>query len=193
MYKKTILRFAQSFIALPLIAINLPAYQPIVPTSLAYIPQSNMAVSSADAEKAKALDTAADKIDAYYKAHDMPLEGYGHKFVEEADKNGLDLYLVAAISVQESTGGLNACKKVKNSHLGYGSCKINFETTDKEIEIVSASLGGNNPNTAKHYDGKTTKEILQKYNPDYIHPGYWKEVMAKMNAIEGQDLITVSV
>lgn len=189
MDKKTILRYVQSFIALPLLAINFPAYQPIVPTSLAYITKSNtIEISSEDAEKAKTLELAAKKIDAYYKERNMPLEGYGAKMVEEADKNNLDLYLIAAISVQESTGGINACKKVKNSHLGYGSCKINFESTDKEIEIVSKSLGGNHAPTAQHYAGKSTKEILQKYNPDSIHPGYWKEVMAKMDAIEKQEI-----
>lgn len=191
MDKKTILRYMHSFVALPLLAMNLQVVPPTIPINLAnaYTTQSNtIDISSVDAEKAKTLEIAAKKINAYYKSKDMPLFGYGEKMVAEADKNGLDLYLVAAISVQESTGGRHACKKVKNSHFGYGSCKINFESTDKEIEVVSASLGGNNENTAKHYDGKTTKEILQKYNPDYIHPGYWKEVMAKMQKIEDQEI-----
>ena len=190
MDKKTILRYVQSFIALPLLAINFPAYQPITPVSPAtYTTQQNtVEISGADAEKAKMLELAAKKIDAYYKSKNMPLEGYGKKLVLEADKNDIDLYLIAAISVQESTGGINACKKVKNSHLGYGSCKINFESTDKEIEIVSKSLGGNHAPTARVYADKTTKEILQKYNPDSIHPGYWKEVMTKMQNIENQEV-----
>jgi len=29
---------------------------------------------------------------------------------------------------------------------------------------------------------------LQKYNPDRIHPGYWKEVMAKMEKIKAQEI-----
>ena len=181
----------QSFIALPLLAMNLQVLPVITPASIAntYITQVNTEeISNLDIEKAKTLELAAKKIDAYYKYHNMPLEGYGQKLVTEADKNGIDLYLIAAISVQESTGGRHACKKVKNSHFGYGSCKINFESTDKEIELVSASLGGNNENTAKHYEDKTTKEILQKYNPDRIHPGYWKEVMAKMEKIKAQEI-----
>ena len=125
----------------------------------------------------------ADAIDAYYAKYDMPLEGYGMKMVLEAEKNDIDWRLLPAISIRESTGGKKKCTSVKNSHFGFGSCKISFESTDKEIEIVARNLGGNNPKTAHHYDGKTTEGILKAYNPPSVVAKYSNQVMAIMEKI----------
>jgi len=108
--------------------------------------------------------------------------------VEEAEKNGIDWRLLPAIAVRESTGGKHACKKVKNSFFGWGSCKINFKSTEEAIEVVAKNLGGNNPNTDHHYAGKTTKEILQKYNPPSVVPRYAEQVMNIMDTIGEADL-----
>lgn len=133
------------------------------------------------AEEARAKK--AEAIDAYFTKYDMPLAGTGMKMVLEAEKNGIDWRLLPAIAVRESTGGKHACKKVTNSFFGWGSCKINFKTTDAAIETVALNLGGNNPNTDHHYAGKTTKEILQKYNPPSIVPRYAEQVMNIMDTI----------
>ena len=61
----------------------------------------------------------ADAIDAYFAKNDAPLEGYGMKFVLEAEKNVIDWRLLPAIAMRESTGGKHACKSVKNSVFGY--------------------------------------------------------------------------
>jgi hypothetical protein len=50
------------------------------------------------------------------------------------------------------------------------------------------NLGGNNPNTAKHYDEKTTKQILRAYNPPSIVPRYAEQVISIMNAIGDENL-----
>lgn len=133
--------------------------------------------------EAPSEEEKAAAIDAFFRNHDMPLEGKGLKMVQEAEKNGLDWRLVAAISVRESTGGRHACKKVKFNPFGWGSCKIGFKSYDQAIETIARNLGGNNPNTAKHYSGKTTKEILEKYNPPSIVPDYAKKVMGTMDEI----------
>ena len=65
------------------------------------------------------------------------------------------------IAVRESTGGKHDCVKVENNPFGWGSCKISFDSNEEAIEIVAMNLGGNNPNTEKHYDNKTTKQILR--------------------------------
>lgn len=124
----------------------------------------------------------AELIDVYFKEHDAPLEGYGMKFVVEAEKNEIDWRLLPAIAMRESTGGKQACKRVPNSVFGWGSCKISFESIDKSIEIVSKNLGGNNPNTDHHYEGKTTLQILRKYNS--VIPNYPNEVVRIMNEID---------
>ena len=127
-------------------------------------------------------------FDAYFKKYNMPLEGTGLKMVEEAEKNDLDWRLVAAISVRESTGGKYDCVKVANNPFGWGSCKIGFKTIEDAIEIVAKNLGGNNPNTAHHYSGKNTKQILQKYNPPSVVPKYADQVMSIMNNIGTEEI-----
>ena len=144
---------------------------------------SLLAFNQVAEQKAKDLKSKADAIDAFYKEHNMPLEGTGMKMVQEAEKNGIDWRLLPAISVIESTGGIHACKKVSHSFFGWGSCKINFESDEKAIEVVAMNLGGNNPNTDHHYAGKTTKEILQKYNPPSIVPKYADKVIKVMDEI----------
>jgi hypothetical protein len=125
----------------------------------------------------------AEAIDAYFSDHDMPLAGTGLKMVQEADANGIDWRLLPAIAVRESTGGKFDCKKAENNPFGWGSCKISFKSLDKAIETVAMNLGGNNPKTASYYDNKTTKQILNAYNPPSIVPRYTQQVIAIMNNI----------
>lgn len=125
----------------------------------------------------------AAKIDAYFAAGDMPLEGYGMKMVLEAEKHDLDWRLIPAIAVRESTGGLHACKKAAFSAFGWGSCKISFKSYDHAIEVIATNLGGDNPKTARFYDNKSVKDILETYNPPNVVPTYAKEVIAVMNKI----------
>lgn len=141
--------------------------------------------------KAEINKKKAEAIDAYFRARKMPLEGMGKKMVEEAEKNGLDWRLLPAIAVRESTGGIHACKRVEHNFFGWGSCKIGFDSDEEAIETIARNLGGNNPNTEHHYSGKTTKEILEKYNPPSIVPNYAKKVMATMDVIGDEDLSTV--
>lgn len=128
-------------------------------------------------------------IDTYFKNHDAPLEGHGMKFVLEAEKNEIDWRLLPAIAMRESTGGKFACKKVPNSVFGWGSCKISFSSIDESIEVVSRSLGGNNPNTVHHYGDKTIKQILKKYNS--VIPNYTNQVIRIMKEIndDGVEII----
>ncbi len=121
----------------------------------------------------------------------MPLLGQGKKMVEEAEKNDLDWRLLPAIAVRESTGGKFDCVKVTNNPFGWGSCKIGFKSNEDAIETVARNLGGNNPNTAKHYEDKTTKQILRTYNPPSIVPRYAEQVMNIMNAIGSAEIIEV--
>lgn len=141
------------------------------------------------AQKAKDQKTKAEAIDAYFSEHDMPLSGTGMKMVQEAEKNDLDWRLLAAITVRESTGGKFDCKKVDNNPFGWGSCKIGFDSLDEAIETVAMNLGGNNPNTARHYADKTTDQILKAYNPPSIVRDYAKQVKSIMNSIGKEDII----
>lgn len=145
-------------------------------------------VASIKSPEQQLREERAAKIDAYYAKYDMPLEGYGMKMVLEAEKHDIDWRMIPAISIRESTGGKFACKNATFSAFGFGSCKINFKSYDQAIEILAKNLGGNNPNTASFYDGKTNRQILQAYNPPSVIPKYADEVMAIMDKIDNMEV-----
>ena len=107
----------------------------------------------------------------------MPLEGFGDKFAEAADRCDMDWRLLPGIAVRESSGGKQACG---NNPFGWASCRADFESVEKAIEIVGANLCGFNPRTAGYYGGKTTLQKLQSYNGS-VNPNYPAEVIAIMD------------
>ena len=139
------------------------------------------------------LKARAEAIDAYFRERNMPLEGTGMTMVQEAQKNNLDWRLLAAIAVRESTGGKFECKKADFNAFGWGSCKIDFESNEHAIEIVAKNLGGNNPNTARHYQNKTTMQILRAYNPPSVVKKYAQQVVSIMNAIGTENLADIEI
>ena len=196
MENKKLIRFVESFVLLPVMTIGMPlgniskdsvnlvlTPQSVLSQKLNTEASSLFAFNQAVDKEAQILKLKADAIDAYFKEHDMPLEGTGMKMAKEAQKQGLDWRLLAAIAVRESTGGRNDCIKVKNNPFGWGSCKIGFNSLDEAIETLALNLSGNNPSTARHYDNKTTEEILKEYNPPSIVPHYAKQVMSIMDDI----------
>lgn len=129
----------------------------------------------------------AAKIDKYFSDYDLPIAGYGMKFVTEANKNDLPVYLLPAIAMAESTG----CKfviKNKNNCFGWGSGTIAFESIDESIEVIAWNLGGNNPKTAHHYEGRDLEGIVHKYNPPKVAPRYLGIIKAIMKAIDAKDI-----
>jgi hypothetical protein len=204
MNKNNLIRFAQSIMFLPFVAgttvplgsIILNATQDT--TQTVFIQKENIEANGLLAfnqvldQKAKDLKAKAEAIDSYFKLRNMPLFGMGMKMVQEAEKNDLDWRLLPAIAIRESTGGKFDCKKVENNPFGWGSCKIGFDSVEEAIEIVARNLGGNNPNTKKHYADKTTDQILKAYNPPSIIPNYVKQVKSIMKAI-GPESFTLNV
>ena len=190
MNKKEVISYLQSIIAIPMLAVAIPLGGISNIPDLAVI-NSNLTVENSviTTQEEVARKEKAEAIDTYFAKYDAPLEGYGMKFVMEAEKNGLDWRLLPAIAMIESTGGKHACKKVSNSVFGWGSCKISFNSIDESIEIVAHNLGGNNPNTARHYEDKTTLQILKKYNS--IIPTYSQKIIKVMKSIkdDGQEII----
>lgn len=201
MKKNNLIRFVHSLVLLPIITMTFPVgsinnpeiHQDVFVQKLNIATNGIFATNQAVDPEVRILQAKADAIDAYFKEYDMPLEGTGMKMVTEAEKNDLDWRLLPAIAVIESTGGKFACKKATNSFFGWGSCKINFSSKDEAIEIIAWNLGGGNPNTAKHYDGKTVKQILQKYNPPSVVPNYAKKVMRVMSAMGDAEITTDSL
>jgi hypothetical protein len=196
MKNNKIIQFAQALILLPIMSVsgsvgNLSeSYTDIDKVSpTVFLQKQNnkafnlFAFNQAIDEEAQIRQLKADAIDAYFQERGMPLAGFGMKMVLEAEKNNLDWRLLPAIAVRESTGGKFECKKVKNSPFGWGSCKINFSSNEEAIETVALNLGGNNPNTARYYENKTTEQILRAYNPPHIVRRYAQQVISIMNTI----------
>lgn len=191
MNTKNVLRSLQSFVVLPILATNIAAL-PLNSTMLPTVAVSTteeirlLAETTTDNQQLVRLEKA-QKIDNYFKKYHMPLAGFGMKMVLEAEKNGLDPLLIPAIAVRESTGGRHACKSVTFNPFGWGSCKIGFTSYEHAIEKIALNLGGNNPNTAYHYAGKPTIEILEAYNPRTIVARYPEQVIDIMNAIDAME------
>ncbi len=208
MKNNNLIRFVQSLVLLPVMIMpismsgihNIETSQNVLVKKVNIESQGSLALNQVIDpkgdqkvdDKVLARQQKADAIDAYFAEHDMPLEGTGLKMVQEAEDNDLDWRLLPAVAVRESTGGKHDCKKVENNPFGWGSCKIGFKSNDKAIEVVAKNLGGNNPKTAKHYDNKTTEEILRAYNPPSIVPKYVKQVTAIMKEIGDEDLAMVT-
>ena len=201
MNNKKLIRLAESFLVLPLLTMSIPfgsvpnmdsiTTPRTVLSEKLNIAGSLFALNQVNDEKAQTLQKQADAIDAYFKSHNMPLEGTGMKMAEEALKNGLDYRLLPGISARESTGGRDDCQKKENNPFGWASCKVGFDSLDQAIETVARNLGGNNPNTARHYANKTTAEILNKYNPPSIVKHYTKQVLSIMEDIGPEDVNAV--
>ena len=113
------------------------------------------------------------RIDRYFAERNMSLAGYGNKFVEAADQCDMDWRLLPAIAVRESSGGKQACG---NNPFGWASCRADFESMEKAIEIVGVNLCGFNPKTAGYYKNKTTYERLWSYN-GVVNSSYPDEVL----------------
>lgn len=206
MQNKKLIRFVESFILLPTLTmttIGVPlggltqaGYQIVSNSQIVLSQKQNMeaygllAVNDGLAQKLEAQIVKAKAINTYFEFRGMPLAGTGMKMVEEAENNDLDWRLIPAIAIRESTGGKHECKKVENNPFGWGSCKIGFDSYEHAIEVIAKNLGGNNHKTARHYDNKTTMQILRAYNPPSIVPRYAEQVLSIMDAIGEPEVIT---
>ena len=131
-------------------------------------------------------DLRAQKIESYYARYNLPLGSHAEAFVESADRYDIDWRLVAAIGFIESTGGKHACSTADYSPFGWGSCKIDFNSYEDAIDVVSKNLGGHNPNTAYAYRNKDLKGVLYSYNS--VIPNYRQKILKEMDKIENQEV-----
>lgn len=129
------------------------------------------------------LNEQAQAIDAYFAVRNMPLEGYGLKMAQVAQKHNLDWRLLPAIAVQESGGGKHAVWRCKNNPFGWASCDVKFDSVEGAIDVVALNLAGENPKTEKYYKTKDLKEKLYYYNGTVI-PRYPQMVLALMDKFD---------
>jgi len=171
------------------VAMPLSGMQGIIDLTPSDVNKVEIIRSVITAQEKEDFKKKADIIDKFLASRGSVLEGYGSKFVEEANNNDIDWRLLVSISGRETTFGRNMCKnpKAPNNPFGWGSCKIGFKSIDESIEKVSLNLGGNNKNTTHYYNGKTSVEILRKYNS--VIPNYPKEVERIMKIIGEEKIV----
>ena len=189
MQNTTIKTVLQNFVVFPILATNF-LFSPFGAAGsfqLALLtPDLNQATVSAETVNLQKLQQEqAKKIDAYFAKYDMPLEGYGMEFVKAAYENNIDPFLVPAIAVRESTGGIHACQSDKFNAYGWASChrKVPFTSYNDAILTIALNLGGNNPKTEHYYKGKTTFQILQTFNPPHVVERYAHQVIDIMDTM----------
>jgi hypothetical protein len=182
--KKLGYKLSMSLAFMPLFAIP-TADMDIIPGAILNATDTQeVSISVEDLRKEK-----ADKIDAYYGRHNLPLTGYGMKMVLASEKYGIDWRLIPAIGMRETTGGKFACY---NNPFGWGSCKIKYNSFDESIEALAKNLGGGNPKTSYYYAGKTTAEKLYYYNGTVV-ASYPKEVMKIMDKIGNMKVVSAEL
>jgi hypothetical protein len=179
---KTTKNIINSFIMVPIMTttMSMSAITTSINSAVASLNQTQADREEIKLEKEREIKSA--KIDAYFAKRDMPLAGYGMEMVLASEKHNLDWRLIPAIAVRESTGGKFACL---NNPFGWGSCKIGFKNFSEAIQSVTEHLSGDNPRTARYYEGKNVKEILVTYNPPSVIPKYADQVIDIMETIEG--------
>ncbi len=192
MEKQKIIRYLQSIIAVPIIMVALPLsginsiVRPnIIPT---IITKENSVIIT---QEEVIRDEKANILNKFFTKNEAPLAGYGMKFVVEAEKNNIDWRLLPAIAMRETTGGKHSCKnpQAPNNNFGWFSCKKGFTSVNQSIEFISMTISGNNPNSKYYNRNMTTEQILKKYNPDYIIPGYYRQVIRIMEMINPNEKV----
>lgn len=182
--------FLRSVVVFPALTASL-AFSPVTgivqsPTAAAIFPIQTRTLSSEEIANKQLIAKEAAQIDAYLAGRNSPLSGYGQKFVEAADRNGLPHFSVVAITVIES-GGVNHCKNDKNNYMGWGSCTgEKFESIEDAIDTVADTIGGNsdNPKMVRVYQGKSFEKVLGIYNGNgYIGRKYIPKVKSVMDKI----------
>lgn len=146
----------------------------------AKVAASSAALTAAPELKLKADDNRAAILRAYLQKRNSPLADHAETFIEEADKNGLDWKLVAAISGLESSFGLRI---PHNSYNGwgygvYGNNVRRFESWDDGIAVVSNAL---REDYMEKWGAKTIPEIGRIYAAS---PTWAQRVQYFMNDIE---------
>lgn len=106
-------------------------------------------------------------LEDFFSKYKSPLKENAKKFVEVADKYGMDYRLLPAISCMESTCGKHLLEGTYNPFGWgiYGKNFIAFESYDKAIEKVGEGIHKNY--IARGFD--TVSEIAPIYTPPNSH------------------------
>ena len=119
-------------------------------------------MSKEELEKLNEDKLKAQKIELFFRVNrgNAPLADYAEKFVEVANKYGLDYRLLPAIATVESSGGKNNFRKYN----AWGWGNKSFGSFEEGIEVVGKGLKNN-------YIDKG-RDTVEKMAPIYCPPNY---------------------
>ena len=196
MFNKNQFLSLQSFVAIPILAINF-TLAPFgeflkMPTArVSAIAENRPLVQDQADNKQREFEEKVQKIEGYFRDKgNLPAGKYARTFVIEAEKANLPWALLPSIAMAESTGFRNTCPDDPENGFGWGSCRIKFNSVEEAIATVAHNLGGKNSNTARHYKDKDVEGILNAYNPPIFNHKYVAIVTSVMKSIENYPINT---
>jgi hypothetical protein len=191
--QKPFRNFLRSVVVFPALTASL-ALSPISgiaksPTVAVIFPVQTRTLSSEEVANQQLITKEAAQVDKYLLERGSPLAGYGRKFVEAADRNGLPHFSIVALTVIES-GATVHCKNDPYNYMGWDSCNGNkFESQNDAIDTVADTLGAHsdNPKMVRAYQGKSFEKILGTYN-GYVNTRYIPNIKIVMEKIANIDV-----
>jgi hypothetical protein len=121
-------------------------------------------------------DLRIDKLKAFFSSYGCPTPQHAMDYVEAADIFQLDYRVLPAISLLESTCGING--RV-NNYWGWNSAQSAFGSVPEGIAYVTSRLAEGAP-----YRDKTLDQKLRTYNP--VVQSYARNVKRLMRRIESE-------
>jgi hypothetical protein len=139
--------------------------------------------SVAGGEKLPKPDPRIDRLEMFFQSYGCPAPRYSADYVRAADAHHLDYRILPAISIVETTCGINADV---NNWWGWNSGKHEFPTIAAGIEFVTSQLAH-----GYYYKNKQIAGKLFTYNPFSWYP---PKVQRLMRQIENDpvDAMTIS-
>jgi hypothetical protein len=130
--------------------------------------------------------TTSAVIDLFFAEHNSPLEGLGIVFYDTATKHGFPVYLLPAVSMAESSGGIHYIYST-NNFMGWGRGKIVFESKADCIEKVGYKIS-----TLSYYrDFMANPEDIGEFSLSYNKPEaqvYNKTIRRFMDEIKSYEM-----
>jgi hypothetical protein len=128
----------------------------------------------ADSAQVPYNDPRIERLETFFTSYGCPTPQHAQDYVEAADVFQIDYRVLPAISLLESTCGVNARW---NNRWGWNRAQGSFESITEGIAFITSQLADGDP-----YRDKTLEEKLFTYNPERSYPRKVKRLMTEIEA-----------
>jgi hypothetical protein len=119
-------------------------------------------------------DLRIEKLKTFFASYGCPTPQHALDYVRAADLFQIDYRVLPAISLLESTCGVNARW---NNRWGWNKTLGAFDSIPEGIAFITSQLAEGNP-----YRDKTLEQKLFTYNPERSYPRKVKQLMSEIEA-----------